>query len=385
MGGRERYLLSLLESCETVEALHRAFGERFGAPLSKREYLEFCEQLRRQGLLIDGPASAETFRDEIPHRSALPLRLRGGAANLFFDVLTVLFGWIVHPVWLLVFAPLLLVEVMLVASGWDRALEEVRAARFEMDLAPLFFLSYAQTVLFLNLPLALTMGICCRKYRGRVRSFGVTWGNWVLPTVSFFTDIGDSIVRMSPRGRRTQIALGILVPLVLGGIYAVLWGASSRSHSAHRFWSLMVIPSVIVAIYQCNPFSIYTSAHWALASWLDDWRLHGRAIDETKAWFWSRTSPEPLTARERRWLRAYGVIHYALRFAAGISLLGGAGYVVMRMWGAPGAFVLLVLILWWNRSYFAPLWRFSGMSYAELMALWFARASNKAPVRPPTL
>lgn len=369
LGAEERYLLGVLETCDTVPELCAAYADKFGEALPERQCREFLGQLRRQGLLIGGQHHELPKIDEIPHRSALFFRLRGEAANVFFDVLALLFGWIFHPAWLLVAVPLGLFQVAVIIGGWDRVLEELNQMRYDMSLVPLFLLSYAQTICLLNLPLALAMGTCCRVYRGRVRSFGVTWGNWVLPTVSFFTDIGDSIVGMPTRGRRMQIALGILVPLTLGGVYAVLWAASSRAHDAHKFWSLMMVPCAIVALYQCNPFSIYSSAHWALASAYDEWRLHSRALDETKAWFWGRLSPEPLTRRERFWLRAYGVMHYLLRFAADVALLGGSLYLIMQLFGAPGAFVLVVLVAWWNRAYLQPIWAFTGMSAQELWGL----------------
>lgn len=372
LGGPERYLLSLLQSCETLPAMREAYERQFGVPLPEREALEFIEQLRRQCLLEGCASDQPPAGDEIPHRSALLLRLRGQSANVLFDVLALLFGWILHPGWLIVAAPLAMLLAAVIVGGWDRVWAELSQARYDMALVPLLLLSYLQTILLLNLPLALAMGMCCRQFRGRVRSFGLTWGNWILPTVSFFTDIGDSIVGMSPRGRRTQIALGIVVPLALGGLYTMLWAASNRSHDAHRFWSLMIIPSAVIALYQCNPFSIYSSAHWALASALDDWRLHGRALDETKAWLWGRTSPEPLTQRERRWLRVYGLIHYAMRLVADIGLLGGSLYLITQLWGAPGAAVLLVLVVWWNRDHLRPLWNFSGLSIEELWGRWAA-------------
>jgi hypothetical protein len=372
LGATERYLLSLLQSSRTVEELCENYQRQFGRPLPEREAREFMEQLRRQCLLVGTETNRPPLGDEIPHRSALPIRLRGEWANVFFDVLTLLFGWLLHPVWLLLAVPLGLLLVGVIVGDWHRLWSEIAQARRELPLVPLVAAVYLKTILLLNLPVAVLMGVCCRKFRGRVRSFGLTWGNWVLPTVSFFTDIGESIVGMPPRGRRTQIALGIVLPLALGGLYTLLWLASSRAHDAHQFWSLMILPSAAIALYQCNPFSIYSTAHWALASALDDWRLHGRALDETRAWLWGRTSPEPLTRRERRWLRAYGLVHYAIRLVADVGLLGGSLYLITRLWGAPGAAVLLVLFAWWNRDHLRPLWNFSGLSIEELWGRWAA-------------
>ncbi len=379
LGARERYMLVLLHECDTAKELCAAFESRFGLKLQERECLEFCEQLRRQGLL-EGSTPQPAVSDEIPHRSSLPLQLRGEPANVFFDLLTLVFGWLIHPVWLWLVVPLLAFEVLLIAGEWQRFARELYNVRTSMHIVALFAVTYAQIVFFVNLPMSLAMGIGCRKFRGRVRSFGLTWGNWILPTVSFFTDIGDSIVGMTARDRRTQIALGIVLPAAIGGFYALLWGISTRATDAYQLLILMIIPCAAMTLYQCNPFSIYSTAHWALASWLDDWRLHSRAIEETKAWFWGRISPEPLTGRERRWLRTYGVLHYALRFVANSVLLGIAGYVVTHYFGAPGAAILLILLVWWNRAYLAPLWRATGMSCQEIQLaaarLWRGRGQH---------
>jgi hypothetical protein len=384
LGARERYMLVLLHECDSPAELCAAFESRFGFELPERECLEFCEQLRRQGLL-EGSVPQPPVSDAIPHRSSLPLQVRGEPANIFFDLMTLLFGWLIHPVWLWLVVPLFAFEVLMIAAEWQRFARELYGVRTSMHVVALFAVTYAQIVFFVNLPMALAMGTGCRKFRGRVRSFGLTWGNWILPTVSFFTDIGDSIAGMEARNRRTQIALGIAVPAAIGGLYALLWGMSTRATDAHQLLVVMIIPCTAITLYQCNPFSIYATAHWALASALDDWRLHSRAIEETKAWFWGRISPEPLTDRERRWLRAYGAVHYTLRFLANVALLGVAGYVVTRYFGAPGAAILLLLCVWWNRAYLAPLWRATGMSCQEIhdaaSQLWrgSAQPTNRMP------
>lgn len=376
LGGRERYLLSLIERCHDVDEIAAEFALKFGQSLPTREISEFLEQLRRQGLLVGSKAPRERNPDSIPHRSALPFQLRGETANVFFDVLTLLFGWMLHPCWLLLILPAGFLSAGLLIAHWREVIGDIQLACADVPLAPLFVASYIQTILLLNLPLALSVGMCCRKFRGRVRSFGMTWGNWVLPTVSFFTDISDSIAGMSPRGRRTQIAIGIFVPLALGALYTILWRAGSRANDGYLFWVFMVIPASVITLCQCNPFSVQTSAHWALAAAVDDWKLHSRALEETKAWLSLSTSPEPLTPRERRWLRLYGLAHYSLHFVADLLLLVGGTWLLTRTWGSAGAATMALLVLWWNRGYLAPLWRLTGMSFGEMFR-WITPARSR--------
>lgn len=365
VGGKERYLLNLIERCTSVVDVAAEYARKFDQQLAHREILEFVEQLRRNGLLVGSHLVRSAATDSIPHRSALPIRLRGEAANVFFDVLTLLFGWLLHPCWLLLILPSGLLASLLIVGNWGQVFGDIRAVFYDVPLVPLFLGSYLQTILLLNLPLALAVGMSCRKFRGRVRSFGVTSGNWVLPTVSFFTDIGDSIAFMTPRGRRTQIAIGVLVPLTLGSLYTFLWRAGSRANDGHFFWAYMIIPSLVMTLWQCNPFTVQSSAHWALATAVGDWRLHSRAIEETKAWLWGNTSPEPLSPRERRWLRVYGLGHLALKLVADLVLLVGGSYLLTSNWGSKGGVLMAILVLWWNRAYFAPLWRPGGTNVGK--------------------
>ncbi|MBL9123216.1 MAG: hypothetical protein JNG90_06255 [Planctomycetaceae bacterium] len=159
--------------------------------------------------------------------------------------------------------------------------------------------------------------------------------------------------------------MGVLVPLTLGTIYTICWRAGSRSNDAHYFWAFMIIPAIIVTLWQCNPFSVQSSAHWALAAAVDDWKLHSRAIEETKAWLLLNTSPEPLTDRERFWLRIYGLAHYAVHLAADLVLLVGGSYMLTSYWGSVGAAVMAIFVVWWNRAYLTPLWRLIGMGWGD--------------------
>lgn len=360
---RERFLLELVGRCTTIDEVRAEFAQHLQKSISAAEVAEFIEQLRVAGLLLSQPTPLPADDDSLPDPTLLPLQLHGEPANVFFDLLTLFFGWIVHPIWLLVIAPVGFVAVGTLAARWSRFVNELLSLRESLPLLALCAATYGAVLLFLNLPLALLAGVCCRQFEGRVRSIGLKLGDWLLPTISFHTDLGDAVVHMTSRGRWTQIALGIVAPLALGAVYIAAWAASSRAHDGFQLWLLLVLPVAVVTAYQLNPFSTQTSAHWALAAWIDDWRLHDRALDETKAWFGGRVSPEPLTSSERRRLRAYGLAHYTLRALADLALLALLGYLLTQV-GALGAAILSFLFLWWNRSYLAPIGRALGLDFA---------------------
>src|SRR5689334_6694399 len=67
LGAQERYLLELLQTCDTQQELCEAYARKYGQPLSLRECQEFLEQLRRQCLVVGSESGQPPVGDEIPH------------------------------------------------------------------------------------------------------------------------------------------------------------------------------------------------------------------------------------------------------------------------------------------------------------------------------
>jgi hypothetical protein len=352
----ERFLFDCLARHDAWPQALAAYQAKFGFTLSQREAEEFVEQLRLQGLLVQEEAGWE-LAEKPDHEGRVICALRGDAVNHCFDVLTLFFGWLVQPPMLLLLAPLFLIEAAIVWHHWQEGLTELEQLWRRLPPLPLLMAAYLQTVCLLDLPMALLTGIACRALRGRVMSFAVTWGNWVLPTFSFTTNVGESIVLFDRRSCRHFLMLNFLTPIALSGIYAILWRSCSPTSHARLFWLMMVPCSAVVFLYQFNIFSPYTSGCWLLSKAAGDWNLRNRALAETRAWALVRTSPAPITRRERFWLRTYGVGIYLTRFAIDLVLLFGGGYALTNRYGAGGAVGFCLLFVWWNRSYLGWLWR----------------------------
>ncbi|WP_010581730.1 hypothetical protein [Schlesneria paludicola] len=406
----ERYMVGLLGKYDSPADIAREYEAKFGVPLLEETIWEFVGQLQRLELLnlasipavprtsLTGNPSSTDARNGIESSNKVAsLRLPAGTAcvessasptgectvptpiapleidpaetarvNTAFDILVMLFGWILHPIWLVPMVPIVIIAICILVRHWNQLGEESTIFWVRYPFVELFLASYVQTQFLMNLPLAILTGMCCRLNRGRIRTFGISYGKWVLPTASFSIDIGDAFVLMDSRGRRMHIAIRLLTPLILGAIYTIAWKAGSRASHMYLFWMCMVMTSIVFFTYQINPFSPYSSTHAALSWYLDDWKLHERAMDETWAWLCGIRSPEPLGWRERVKLRTYGTIAFLIRFSTDVALSVMAVYYLTRWFGSVGFATFLLLAGWWNREHLRPIWDWSGSSPQEL-------------------
>ncbi len=391
LSAADRYLLSLISERNSIGEIVDAYKSKFRTPLASTSVHDFIGQLTDLGLLEDGEEVAQPAAAAASLSPAL-LPLDDASVpnttrvNQFFDVLTLLFGWMLHPIWLLIVVPTILMASVIIVRRWTLYYSQCLSLWSSYPFVPLFAASYLQTVFFETLPRSLAMGVCCRRFGGRVRRFGLEYGKWVLPTVAFSTDIGESMILMNARGRWTLIVSGVLVPLFLGALYVLAWACGSHGTSLYLFWMLMIAPSGLMILFQINIFSLNATTHWGLAWAVDDWQLHSRALNETKAWLLGRRSPQALTPRERFWLRVYGLCSLTLRIGIDLVLFFGGGYFFTHFFGPSGAVAFLLMTAWWNREHLKVLWRATGSIPAEAwnnLSAWRNRRSEPTS-SPPT-
>lgn len=362
LGASDRYLLSLLSERSSVAEIIDAHQSKFRTSLTATSVYEFMGQLSDLGLLYDGQQTTEklaSLQHPLPLAWNEPSVANNDGVNRFFDVLTLLFGWVLHPIWLILIIPTMLLAAVVIVRRWTTYYDQCLMLWSTHPFVPLFAASYVQTVFLETLPRSLVMGICCRRFGGRVRRFGLEYGKWVLPTVAFSTDIGESMILMNSRGRRTLIVTGVLVPLFLGALYVLGWAFGSRGSDLYLFWMFMIAPAALMIVFQANIFSLNSTMHWGLAWAVGDWALHSRALNETSAWLLGRRSPQALTPRERFWLRAYGLCSLTLRIGIDLLLFFGGGYFFTHFFGPSGAVAFLLMTGWWNRDHLKALWQWS--------------------------
>jgi hypothetical protein len=268
--------------------------------------------------------------------------------NRAFDVLDLLLGWVLHPLWLIPLALLSLLGLNACFRHGDQMLVELGELRQSYPIWILIPCLVFPVLLLLNFVHAVLLGICARKFGVSIRDFGVRlWGGFI-PT--FRTDLDDAFAQLDDRGRHTLTRLGWWVPLAIGSLGAVGWAICAPRSELGVLLLLMVPASVVRLIVHSNPFFSYSSAYFVLCSVADNWSLLPWALDETRAWLSGQTSPRALGARERKWLRIYGVAYWIYRALLTAGLLALALWWLLPQYHLLGMVVLAWLLYWTNRD-----------------------------------
>jgi len=350
LGAEDRCLLQLLEQDKTLDEVGDAFQAVVGRTIRKRHIREFIENLRQLRLLDD---EADSHHNSAATNGSTPgspdvARRHDPAAklNFRFDLAALLFGWIMHPVWI---GPVLVLGGLaanVAVRHWDEMVGDLAQMYQAFPLALYVLLVVAPRLLVLNLMQALLVGMTCRRFGGRVRGFGIAWWGGVVPY--FRTDVGDSLALMDDRGRRTMVYLGFWTAATLCTVACVGWATATSE--AKIFWLLFVVPGLLRLLVHLNIFFEHSTAYLWLCDKIGEWQLLKWAREETKAWFGFRVAPRPLSDRERFWLRGYGLAYYAYRMAAIAVTVFVAFWWVMPEYQLPGAIFVLAFACWWNRD-----------------------------------
>jgi hypothetical protein len=346
---RERYLLRLLDGRNTSEDIRRNYVERFGDELGLRPLSEFIGQLDSHGLLAHSELPSITPPSPAP---PVPQPLgqgdKGAWFNKLFDVLVVLFGWTLSPLWAPVYLALTCIGVVTLARHFDRYLMEMSGLFTLIPTWILIPLSLAQTILFMNLPRELAIGMAVRQFKGRVHKFGLFMLGGMLPF--FACDPGDSIQRMSARGRFTVLTSGMVTHVLIGAAATIAWDMAPTGSGLAIFCELLILPWVVGTFLHLNPF-VRLDGYKLMTTLLKEPRLQERALEETNAWLSFRQSPEALGARERFWLRFYGLGWHTWMWCLRlIYLVGGTWWLTTRLEGLGALIAVSIIIVWYRKQ-----------------------------------
>lgn len=341
LGIEERHLLHLLHDCPSVDEVVLLHRDRFGH-IAKRDVLEFVEQLR--GLqLLDAPAETLTDGqlqscDIGPER---PDRDPSQFWNSLFDCCLVLFGWLLSPLMVGVVLLLIIIGVNVLVRNWGELRVETYLIWRDRHWVTLFAVVYCRVLLLISLPSALLTAMATRYCGGRIRSFGLSLWQDVLPL--FRADTGDSLILLDANHRRKVMFADLLYPLALLGCSLTMWAMCSSG--LRTFWLLVIPTALIASVVRCNIFSD-TSGYFLLCDVTNQWRIRERAQAETRSWLTLHTSPLPLSPKERDWLRIYGLGFFVYRVLRDALLVIGGGYLLTSWLGGLGALIFLMLIVW---------------------------------------
>jgi multidrug resistance efflux pump len=347
LGPDERYLVHMVREARSVEEVLDGYRERFGKEISRQQLIGFLENLRILGLTVDGAESAGSpatpFEPVMDTPGTTEAKEPKPVLNFCFDVLTLLFGWLVHPIWMI---PILWASywaLICLINHWHDYLTTVVGVVHTYSAIPVLVASYLQTLVFINFPRAVMTGIACRRYGGYIRKFGLTLYKGIIP--SFICEVGDSLLSMSERGRWTVLSIDIWCQLAIGAFSGIAWALCGPRLGIGIFWAYLLLPCLLGLAM--NSLIFYEShGYWILCYALEEYRLSERALAETSAWLNGRPPPEALTRKQRYWFRFYGLSSYIFKLLIESTFWLIAGIWLFHTYKGPGAIAFFVAIVW---------------------------------------
>lgn len=373
-GFSERALTQLIDGKHDLAQIRERVAKRHNIALSYQFVEEFVEQLRTRGLL-EGEAAAERFQK--PHTLRVPGT--NTPLNVFFDVLTMFFGWVIHPLCIVPVLMLTAVATMALYQNFWRLPDALDSVVSDLGFGMVAILWISEVLLLISLPNALLTGIACRRLGGRIESFGLHFYRKLVPY--FGCNTGESMIYMTNAGRWTMLSLRIWSRLVISSLVILGWSMTSEKTMLHAGLTVLIVPSLVGLFLRLNIFNPMEGC--ALLSYgLDIYKFRERALAETAAWLTLRVSPEPLSSDERFWFRMYGLGVYLWRILVLALVIFVGGPMVANYFGGIGLAVGLILVLWW---YHEDFWRLLMLSRA---LRWLYRGGPwyvRWPVRLATL
>ena len=347
IGQGERQLIELLAGNESLEEIVASFSAQTDRAVSRRQVLEFVENLQRLGLLRgQAQTTGASCAGVAPHEAASSIGQASGRLNFLFDVLSLLLGWIDHWSIGVAIGLAVLIGANIVGRHASAILQDVEA--FGRVCPFWIWIPFVELpkLLLLDLVYTLVLGIVSRGRGANVRRFGIQWWQGVLPI--FQLDLGASFTLMSRRDRRALACVSLLFPLAIGSLALVGW-RMGRPGSWGSIACLLFAPvSLIWFLVQANPFSRRSSGQFLLCNLTREEDIQTWALEETNSWILGRPRPRPLSPRERFWFRIYGLTYWLYRLALNVATLLFAWFAVFPRYGGPGAICVLIVLVYFN-------------------------------------
>jgi len=372
----ERFLIECFATSTSIREVRDAFREKFDEEVSTDYVEQFGEQLRRLGLLEE-PTSRpkpEPVEVEAPDEPVGRQRDPIGLRNHLFDWLTLLFGWVFHPISFVPLFALTFLGAGLLVHRWDAFYAQLSRVPYRVSLLQLALVWLVQITFCLSLPVALATGIACRKFGGRILRFRLAWLNRTLPYFEF--DTGDSFVRMDEWQRWTMLTLGIWMHLAMGSLVLIAWSMAPRGSLLELLLLLLIVPSLVRLVLRLNVL-LPLDGYAALSYWLRERRMHDRAKAQFRAWITGATLPEALPAPRDTLFLWYGAAVYVWKLFAHVLLIGGGGWLLTRRLGGAGAVIVIALVCWWYSRVFED-WIMS-----KSVLRWIVRGGGRWYIRWP--
>ena len=347
VGLRERYLLKLMDGRHTFEEILQRFKAYFGETISPKYLSEFLNHLKREQLLVEGEHTQQAEEEVPSHLLCPPVPFSsadsGARLNHRFDLLVMAAGWLISPLWT---APILVFALIALAGltrNFSAVVTDLAILHYTASV-PIIFLALLVKLFLLDLPKALMFGIACRKYGGRVHRFGFRLYRGILPVLE--CDIGNSADTMPRNAWLAVSTVRVWTLLAITSIAGLFWSLLEPGAGLRRYLLMTEILGLIHLFVVLNIF-LRLDGYAMLVRAVAEPRLYTRARAEVKAWLSWRTSPEPLTPRERFWFRVYGLSSIMFTFVIRVAIVSFGTWWLIKKYQGIGALVAIALCLAW--------------------------------------
>lgn len=374
-------LLSLLNGKRTVnDAMMKTATLLRQNALDEQEAANLCKWTIESGLVETELSSstarrAEAFQRELVQKTVSwmnPMSLKIPLFNpdALMATATRFFGWLVSPVGALIW----LVVVMWGGFTFLTHASEFVSRRVSSFSANDIFW-FAIAWLLLKLVHESAHGVVCKRFGGRVTSFGILFLLFIpLP----FVDVTSSWRFANKWARILTSAAGMLVEVFIAAIACLVWAETNPGPLQYHAGNLMVAATLHTLLFNANPLMKF-DGYYMLSDWLEIPNLndHGKKYVKSafkRAYFGNKIQ-EPV---ENGWrstaVKVYGFMAMIWFFmiAVGLSLAASG---LIEGFGLMIAFIGLVL--WFG----VPIVKFTkylatGSKLEVPNRKWFAAAAS---------
>lgn len=340
------FICSQLDGERDASSVRAAFEARFGIELEEGHLQAFLAQLRALGLLVGHRPGSSAFLDAAlrfldPDRWARWDLFHPGHLFARLDAAT---RWCHTRAFGVVAGLVVLLGLGTIWNNWPAFLWELGT----LSTWPLVGV-IAVYYLCVNLPAVLVQGTTAVHYGGKVEELGVRLLFDVWPIV---------YCRVRAEGLGRGESCRILFAPVRYGFFAaasalVLWRLVPPATPLPALCTAAALAATINATIRSNPLWATDMAH-VLATWTRRQDLRARAVAAARAWLLRRGPTEPLSARDARLFRVYGVAVDLATLATIGGILWGIGE-LLEAYGGTAALGLLALgLVLYRREWTRP-------------------------------
>lgn len=331
---KEYFLCRAFDGLNPIASIKASFEQEFEAQLEMVQLEAFVRQLMTLGLLnseLDEDALRIARRPEFKSwRLFDPNRILAALAGS----LNGCFSW--------VFLGFVVVILTLAAGAGIHSVRDFFYELLSLADTKWYFLTPILAVMIMSPLVEISKGIACSHYRGRVHEFNVGLLYRIIPR--FYCDLGDALWVMSNTLRIRVYASGVVCQSLLWALGVIAWKITEPASRVHVFWLFFAVAATILLFLRLNPL-IELDGYHMLSAWLEIPDLRNRARALTKSWIFRKPLPEPLSAREQRIFRRYGLLSFVFEIVFWVASLGLIGYHLIDSLRGVGAGLFLIMLL----------------------------------------